>query len=157
VRFNKKDFPNLHAGNHRDEKGAAKRYNCIAWAAGFDDVIWDHAEGDDAEVRSFWPANAPHDYKVTSLVIAYQSVGFEICADGSLEAGIEKIAIYADGGIYEHAARQLETGKWTSKMGKAEQIEHDAPENLEGPAYGQVVMYTRDGSRDRVHLAERGR
>ena len=71
---------------------------------------------------------------VASLIAVFESVGFAICADGSLEAGIEKIAIYADGPHYEHVARQLENGKWTSKMGKAERIEHDAPENLEGPA-----------------------
>ena len=59
MRFDKKSFPNLHAGNHRDEKGAAKGYNCIAWDAGFDDIIWDHAEGNDPDERYYWPSNAP--------------------------------------------------------------------------------------------------
>ena len=61
--------------------------------------------------------------------------------NSTLEQGIEKIAIYADGKVYEHAARQLANGKWTSKMGKGEVIEHDTPEDLVGPAYGQVVKF----------------
>jgi hypothetical protein len=75
--------------------------------------------------------------------VAFESVGFAICPDGSQEVGIEKIAIYADGPEYTHAALQLETGKWTSKIGDLEDIEHDAPENLTGPAYGQVTAFMK--------------
>ena len=46
--------------------------------------------------------------------------------------------------VYQHAARQLENGTWTSKMGrKEERIEHDAPENLLGPLYGQNVTFMK--------------
>lgn len=136
--FRTEDFPNLNAGNHRlIIREWNDTYNCVAWAAGIDNDWWEPTTG------RFWPANAPHDFKVTSLIIAYESVGFAICVDGSLEAGVEKIAIYADGPEYLHAARQLETGKWTSKMGKAERIEHDAPEDLAGPAYGQVTAFMK--------------
>ncbi len=91
----------------------------------------------------FWP-NSHGDYSVASLIKAFESVGFVVCKlDGSLEDGIEKIAIYADDNEYMHAARQLESGKWTSKIGKAEDIEHDAPENLAGGRYGQVVKYMK--------------
>lgn len=136
--FDQKRFPNLHAGNHRDIiTETNETYNCIAWAAGIDNDWWEPVAG------RFWPANTPRDFKVTSLVIAYESVGFATCTDGSLEPGIEKIAIYANGPEYMHAARQLETGKWTSKMGKAEQIEHETPNDLAGPAYGQVTVFMK--------------
>lgn len=135
--FRQEDFPNLHAGNHRDTSPPTRLYNCIAWAAGIDNDWWDPAE------KHFWPANVPRDYKVTSLILAYESVGFVICADGSLEGGIEKIAIYADGDEYVHAALQLEGGKWTSKMGPDKDIEHDAPEDLVGPCYGQVTAFMK--------------
>jgi hypothetical protein len=82
--------------------------------------------------------------------MAYETEGFvalegdRTCIDGSLEDGIEKVAIYSHGNVYEHAARQLENGKWTSKMGIAgELIEHDAPENLVGPYYGQDVTFVK--------------
>jgi hypothetical protein len=143
VQFEPRDFPNLHAGNHQVKGAADKSYNCIAWAIGRTDANWDPKEGDDPEVRYFWPPNTPSDYQVTSLILALESVGFVICADGSMEAGFEKVAIYADGPEYMHAARQLENGKWTSKMGKAERIEHDAPEGLAGPRYGQVTTFMK--------------
>ena len=66
-----------------------------------------------------------------------------ICTDGSQEAGIEKIAIFADGDEFTHAALQLETGKWTSKMGEGEDIEHDALENVAGPCYGKVTAFMK--------------
>jgi hypothetical protein len=137
VLYRQKDYPNLNAGNHHDTGPADPMYNCIAWAAGIDNDWWDAARG------RTWPGNAPRDYKVTSLVIVYESVGFVLCADGSLEDGIEKIAIYADGPEYTHAARQLETGKWTSKMGPDERIEHDTPQDVVGPAFGQVTAFMK--------------
>jgi hypothetical protein len=39
----------------------------------------------------------------------------------------------------EHAARQLGTGRWTSKLGPDEDIEHDDVDALEGDHYGVVV------------------
>lgn len=65
------------------------------------------------------------------------------CADGSLEVGIEKIAIYADGDEYMHAARQLGNSKWTSKIGCKEDIEHNTLDALAGPAYGQVTVFIK--------------
>ncbi len=41
------------------------------------------------------------------------------------------------------AARQLETGKWTSKIGLNEEIEHDMLEDLAGPAYGHVTTFMK--------------
>lgn len=141
--FSQTDFPNLDLSNHRETSASDDKYNCIAWAAGRSDQWWDPAEPKEWEDNLYWPENVPRDYKITSLVMVYESAGFVVCADGGLEAGSEKIAIYADGDEYTHAARQLETGKWTSKMGKSEDIEHEAPEDLVGPCYGQVVAFMK--------------
>jgi hypothetical protein len=45
-------------------------------------------------------------------------------------------------GIPAHAARQLDNGKWTSQLGKAEDVEHDS---LMLPIlnYGQPVLFLR--------------
>jgi hypothetical protein len=89
----------------------------------------------------------PSDYELTSLVMAYETEGFVALTadgkpvDGTLEEGVEKIAFYADGPEYMHAARQLASGKWTSKMGKGVRIEHDAPEDVAGGRYGQVAKF----------------
>ncbi len=56
------------------------------------------------------------------------------------EPGIEKVAIFADeSGCPKHMARQLPSGKWTSKLGHDEDIEHSDLAVLEGGDYGRVV------------------
>lgn len=39
--------------------------------------------------------------------------------------------------------RQLPDGKWTSKLGALEDIEHDRLDALEGDDYGRVVAYMK--------------
>jgi hypothetical protein len=58
---------------------------------------------------------------------------------GELESGFEKIALFASDGVPKHAARQLESGRWTSKLGTREDIEH-ALHDLEGAIYGSVAL-----------------
>jgi hypothetical protein len=63
-----------------------------------------------------------------------------VCTGDELEAGFEKIALFAnDQGQPKHAARQLSDGHWTSKLGKSEDIEH-ALHDLTGVLYGSVVL-----------------
>ena len=73
--------------------------------------------------------------------------GFEACANGVLTAGVEKIALFADERGFTHVARQLESGRWTSKLGSDCDIEHEL-EALEGfddspdaYRYGRVVGF----------------
>jgi len=79
------------------------------------------------------------------LVRALATEGFAECADGNLEDGIEKVAIYAKepDGEPTHAALQLNTGMWASKMGSWEDIHHPAVQDLEDDQYGRVVRYVR--------------
>jgi hypothetical protein len=50
------------------------------------------------------------------------------------------IALFADKNDFPlHAARQLPSGRWTSKLGELEDIEHGL-RDLEGDAYGTVVL-----------------
>lgn len=112
-------------------------YNCFAWAVGMTDEFW--------EPGRTWPIDTPTAHEVGIVVDAYRTRGFEPCADGALEPGFEKIAIYEDeDGDPTHAARQLPTGKWTSKLGPWEDIEHELAD-LEGPhpAYGTVTTFVR--------------
>ncbi len=73
---------------------------------------------------------------------AFGTVGFELCSDGSLEHGVEKIALYSsDRGEVTHTARQLPSGNWTSKLGPNIDIMHPTPESLNGPGYGSVSHF----------------
>jgi hypothetical protein len=61
------------------------------------------------------------------------------CEDGRLESGFEKIALFALEGLPKHAARQLQSGRWTSKLGRLEDIEHTL-DDLTGALYGSVAL-----------------
>ncbi len=76
------------------------------------------------------------------------ALGYEECEDGSHEPGFEKIALYAKDAEPTHAARQLPDGRWTSKLGKLEDIAH----SLEGLAeclYGEIVLFMKRPAGDR--------
>lgn len=65
---------------------------------------------------------------------------WERTEDRSVQPDLKKIALYASvvDGQPTHAARQLATGAWTSKLGEELDLTHELHE-LEGPAYGTVV------------------
>lgn len=101
-------------------------YNCIAWAAGEDQRWW---EPDPAGV-GYWPPGVERQMTLDAYVAAYKSIGFSECSDGTLEEGYEKVVLYTRSGRPTHAARQLSDGSWTSKLGRAEDVQHDTPEDL---------------------------
>lgn len=127
-----KEFPKLAADGYRLTSEPTEEYNCLAWAAGHNDQWWDPAAG------YYWPKEVERSDDQATLVKVYETLGFEQCSNTNQEAGVEKIALYADHGEWTHAARMLETGKWTSKLGPSEDIEHTTPAGLEGPTYGAV-------------------
>lgn len=135
------DFPNLDAEGYSQTSPATEDYNCIAWAAGRQDDWW----WPDPAFVSYWPEQAPRAETVDAFYAAFASLGYERCADGRQERGVEKIALYALNGKPKHAARQLPDGSWTSKLGEALDISHSL-RGLEGPLYGQVVGYMRRSS-----------
>ena len=127
------EFPNLVKDGYRVTSEASQEYNCVAWAAGISDDWWDPAEG------YTWPEGVPRKYTRETLIAVYRTLGFEICIGTQLEAGFEKVAIYADDAGWTHAARQVDDGKWTSKLGPNEDIEHSSPEAVSDTIYGQVI------------------
>lgn len=129
-------FPSL--SDYTVTSPPSRRYNCIAWVAGINNDWW-WPNGVD-----YWPSDAPLEASLSAFIVAFATLGYEPCGDGALEEKTEKVAIYAllDGRT-THAARQLPSGRWTSKLGEAEDIEHGSPAELEGAEYGAVVQYMR--------------
>lgn len=111
-------------------------YNCIAHALGIRDAVWWPLGSGDLRWLPGWPRVLTVD-NVEGVF-----VGFERCANGIPEPGFEKIAIYAKNKKPTHAARQLESGRWTSKLGPDEDVEHDLAD-LMGRRYGQPVVFLR--------------
>jgi hypothetical protein len=129
-------FPRLTAHNHRVTSPASPDYNCVGWAADDTEHWW--------QPGIFWPTSAPAGmFGIDVLIQAFSLLGYENCPDGSLEAGLGKVALYGSGLFYTHAARQLPSGKWTSKLGGAEDIEHDSPDDVAGGVYGDVVVFMK--------------
>ena len=96
----------------------------------------------------YWPEQSPREETLNAFVAAYNVVGYEPCLDGQLEAGYDKIAIYVNAqGKPTHATRQLPSGKWTSKLGEAEDIEHDVTEGVAGEIYGESIRAVVVGNR----------
>ena len=130
------DFPRLTAANHRITSPSAPDYNCIAWAVDDTEHWW--------QPGVFWPIASPKDgFGIDALADAMKSEGFAVCETGALESGFQKLALFATSTFYTHASRQLPSGKWTSKLGRMEDIEHDTPDDLVGGVYGSVVLFMK--------------
>ena len=55
-----------------------------------------------------------------------------------------KVALYGLGSAtYTHAARQPPGGKWTSKLSRGVDIEHDTPDAVSGPRYEVMQVMKR--------------
>jgi len=129
-------FPRLTAVNHRVTSPATPEYNCVAWAAGDDQHWW--------QPGVYWPVPAsPGDLGMDALTRAFLQLGFEECLETSFEPSWEKAALYGSAAVYTHAARQLPSGKWTSKLGRDVDIEHDTPDDIAGGIYGEMMQLMR--------------
>jgi hypothetical protein len=120
-------FSRLRTATYKVTSAYDRKYNCAAFAAGQTDTWWEPAAPD-----GYWPPGVPSEYTVDAYAAAYRSIGFAECDTDTSEDGFEKIAIYGDDGDFVHAARQLRSGVWTSKLGRAEDIEHETLQQLEG-------------------------
>ena len=128
----KRSFPLLSYGGSQLTSAVDPRYNCIAWAAGEKTRFW-WPNG------PYWPGGIPKDSSVSSFIQAYQRLNYTECDSREPEQGVEKIALYVNSSYkVTHAARQLPSGLWTSKLGKSVDISHELI-SLEGSVYGKVA------------------
>ena len=128
-------FPTLCGSRYDVTSPPDKRYNCIAWAAG-DSQRWWWPQG------GYWPPGAARALTVDGFVEAFKTLGFVETDCFDVEAGVEKVAIYALGGVPTHAARQQPDGMWASKLGVSHDIVHEETGVSSGP-YGSIVALLR--------------
>jgi hypothetical protein len=93
----------------------------------------------------YWPI-AEREITVGCFVKAFEALGYAICMSDALEDGIQKIAIFGhkaqDGSARPtHAALQLRTGSWTSKLGPFEDVTHPDVNAVNGPTYGRPLVF----------------
>jgi len=132
-------FPVLKSSGYTITSPPTIDYNCIAWAAGDTQSWW----WPDTFNQYYWPPGIPREETIDVFVKAFEFLGYTICPDANHESGYEKVAIYAKQyGNPTHAARQIDTGKWSSKIGRLEDIEHDI-DSLNGSIYGNPQVYLK--------------
>jgi hypothetical protein len=127
-------FPRLTT-SFQVTSAATPQYNCIAWAAG-DLTRWWWPS-----LIYYWQSNVPRVETLDAFIAAFATLGYQLCSDGEIQSGFEKVAIYAENGVPKHMARQLRTGAWTSKLGPAWDIGHLQPGEVGGRNYGYVVCF----------------
>jgi hypothetical protein len=128
-------FPGLRGQPYQITSPRDHRYNCIAFAAGDDQHWW----WPDSDEEDTWPSGVARAETLEVFREAFATLGYVVCGDDRLEAGYEKVALFALAGLPKHACRQLPSGRWASKLGRSEDIEH-ALLDLTGTAYGKVVL-----------------
>lgn len=133
----KRDLPGLVDAECAKTSDATRRYNCIAHAAGESSRWWWHT----GRPLAYWPRGVPEEGTLAAYEAAFATRGYRVCASGSLESGVEKIAIFVDASqAPTHAARQLPDGIWTSKFGSLEDMSH-VLKQAEGTLYGTIARF----------------
>lgn len=133
-------FPNMHNFKVLNPTFDLS-YNCVGWAV------------DDTN-RWWWPIRYENEYWPFSVEnstpevknfdeLFIQNAGAVVTNESpsryiSVEPGFVKLALFtADFNHPTHIARQMDTGKWVSKLGGDELLEHELDE-LEGGYYGTI-------------------
>lgn len=141
-------FPNLSDDPYFEiTSNETPKYNCIAWAYHITDRwMWPNT-GEYAFLDGvhYWPSDKIMDCDVRNFIDAFKLKGYQLCHDGDFEEGFRKVAFYVTPDTTEctHAARQLTNGKWTSKLGRSNDIQHGTPEAIENYDYGKVYCFMK--------------
>ncbi|MGI4944420.1 MAG: DUF7689 domain-containing protein [Janthinobacterium lividum] len=127
-------FPRLAtSSSYKVTSLATQTYNCISWAATGKPKAWWWPD-------KFWPRGSDRALTIDGFLSAFATVGYKTATDATLDPKLDKIALYCLDGVPKHAARQLSSGAWTSKLGQSQDIQHELSDLEEGP-YGMVTHY----------------
>jgi hypothetical protein len=132
-------FPNLAKSGYLRTSDPTTDYNCIAWVFGDDENRW---EPDEAGFW-IWPDGLKRSYSMSSFIKLFKHHGYEKCANGALEEGFQKVAIYTSRGKFKHVALQTYDGKWKSKLGDLDDIVHETLDGLNGERYGTPTVFLK--------------
>ena len=128
-------FPALDPVDFRLTSPQTPAYNCIAYAAGDHRRWW----WPDPDGICYWPPGVQRTVRFQAFQHAFETLGYRLSSDESLVTGREKIAIFANGREPTHAAKQLASGLWSSKLGRLEDISHNLL-GVENQEYGELAF-----------------
>ncbi len=138
-------------GNFRITSQQTWVYNCIAFAMGYQN-IWiaaGHPKG--RNWYAWWPddINVPRNGDPSSLVAAFQYMGFEVCEDDMPEEGYDKVVLYKKYNtklkqiVWTHAAKVVGTHELHSKLGASFDVHHRDGDIFSESDYGDEYAYMR--------------
>lgn len=127
------ELPRLNPADFKVTSPKTTDYNCICWAAGENDRWWW------PDPNFYWPDGFPLNDTIENFMAVFAALAYVECDSTKLEEGFQKVALYGANGRATHMARQLDSGRWTSKLGPLYDIEHKTLTGLEGNAYGSVL------------------
>lgn len=129
-------FPRLREAPFLLTSPCDDRYNCIAWAANDNSNWWW------PDPFAYWPVGVPRTRTVSAFKRAFKTLGYSVSEYEDECMIFEYVAIYVKNDLPEHAARQLEDGLWTSKLGPKWDISHTI-DGLTGEVYGEPVVFMK--------------
>ena len=133
-------FPKLKRRPYVITSSKSPIYNCTALDAGEIHQWWEYDATTSLGVQTYWPPGFPPGDTVADVSNVFQAVfHYGPTTDRRARPGFEKVALYGyeDGG-FAHIARQLRSGRWSSKLCELYDLEH-ALSDLEGRVYGRVA------------------
>ncbi len=138
-------YPKLLVSGYAKTSDKNPRYNCVAWAADWEMNLWWEPFLKGPGI--YWP-DVPEGYYIDNYARAFATIGYVECAlsDKHHEPGFDKIALYRGQlDLFSHVSKQLHNGKWTSKLGRGNDIVHNSLEAFEDCAYrfGSVAKIMR--------------
>ena len=141
--INLSDYPNIINGiNFKIIQQDNEDYNCIAHSLGYNHItIWPIS-------KRFWvwDKTLPYINTINNFVSLYRKFNYEICEDSSWEFEYDKIALYisvlSGRNTVSHAAKQIDSYWWSSKIGGDELFEHTL-EAIENKNVGTKYVFLK--------------
>jgi hypothetical protein len=133
-------FPKLKRRPYIITSSKTPIYNCVAWAVDDIQQWWEYGAITSLGIPTYWPPGYPAGDTVADVSNVLQGVfHYTLTTDRRARLGTERVAIYGyPDRNFAHIARQLESGRWSSKLGELYDLEH-ALNDLEGRVYGRVM------------------
>ena len=128
-------FPNLVPQNFSITSPDDPGYNCVAWSV--DDITkwWEP----DPFKLYYWPPGIPRKYTFAAYESVYKMLDYVECNnDESYESGFQKVALFVKSKDRMHVSKQVDSERWSSKLGGKVDIEHPL-HGLEDSIYGTIA------------------
>jgi len=143
-------WPNMKLGANTEITSLkSKQENCLAYVLG---------EPNDVDMLVFSKrfdlglcglSNTELDHSIDAYVkLLSHFYNFQVCGTSEWEEGFKKIALYEntdeEGEVgFSHVALLLKNGRWRSKLGWLEDVEHQNLDVLAGAFYGDPILFMK--------------